>query len=353
MWTASVPASLRQDKLASGIEVYGSRDREMGKNKPAKVSLGLPVYNGERFVGKAIESIIAQTFTDFELIISDNASTDRTPEICEEYARQDSRVRYFRQEINIGAKANFNRVFEYSRGEYFKWVAADDVCGPRYLEFTVAALDNDPAVVLAHTSSRIINGEGEPMSETDLARRVIFDEGIPVQVYPCDKLRHLEAPAPHDRFRDILLNTIWCFEIFALIRREAMLSTYPKGAYYGSDKVMLAQLSLLGRFVEVPEVQFFRRAHHGNSTNMTVRARESWSRAAKTHWKLPTQFPCLVGYTNAVLTSSILLPERVRCLGVIGKFVLRPGRYRNLAHELTSLIRGRQVRARVSQPNPV
>ena len=93
-----------------------------------KVSLGIPVYNGERFVATAIKSVLDQTFTDFELIVCDNASTDQTPEICQEFARKDSRIRYLRQEINIGAKANFNRVFEYARGEYFKWIAADDLC---------------------------------------------------------------------------------------------------------------------------------------------------------------------------------------------------------------------------------
>jgi glycosyltransferase involved in cell wall biosynthesis len=112
--------------------------------KPVKVSLGIPVYNGERFVATAIQSALDQTFSDFELIICENAYTDQTAEICEEFACKDSRIRYIRQEINIGAKANFNRVFEYARGEYFKWIAADDVCGPRYLELTVTALDQDP-----------------------------------------------------------------------------------------------------------------------------------------------------------------------------------------------------------------
>ena len=83
----------------------------MRQRQGIKVSLGLPVYNGERFVGQAIQSVLDQTFTDFELIISDNASTDSTPDICEDFARKDPRIRYIPQEINIGAKANFNRVF--------------------------------------------------------------------------------------------------------------------------------------------------------------------------------------------------------------------------------------------------
>jgi glycosyltransferase involved in cell wall biosynthesis len=309
-----------------------------------KVSLGLPVYNGERFVKHAIQSVLDQTFTDFELIISDNASTDNTPDICEEFARKDSRVRYFRQEINIGAKANFNRVFEYSRGEYFKWVAADDVCGPRYLELTVGRLDADPTAVLAHTISRTINGKGEIVTTEEMDARVIFDEGLPVRVHPEDRPRHLDVSSPHYRFREILIGTHWCFEIFALIRREAMLMTYPKLDYYGSDKVMLAQLSLLGRFHEVQELQFFRRAHHGNSTNMTVADRENWSRSPKAEWKLPTQFPCFAGYTKAALTLPSKVSDRMKCLGVIACFAARPDRYYGVISELRTLLRGRTAK---------
>jgi glycosyltransferase involved in cell wall biosynthesis len=317
---------------------------KMTTRQKIKVSLGLPVYNGERFVRHAIQSVLDQTFTDFELIISDNASTDATPDICEEFARKDPRIRYIRQEINVGAKANFNRVFEYSRGEYFKWVAADDVCGPRYLELTVAQLDADPTVVLAHTHSRTINGEGEIVTAKEMDSRVIFDHGIPVRVHPEDRPRRLDGTAPHSRFREILIGTRWCFEIFALIRRQAMLATYPKLDYYGSDKVMLAQLSLLGRFIEVQELQFFRRAHHGNSTNMSVVDRENWSRRPKTKWKLPTQFPCLVGYTKAALTLPSNTSDRMKCLGVIVHFAARPNRYQGVGAELLTLVRSRTAK---------
>jgi glycosyltransferase involved in cell wall biosynthesis len=320
--------------------------------KPVKVSLGIPVYNGERFVATAIQSAVDQTFTDFELIICDNASTDRTAEICEEFARKDSRIRYIRQEINIGAKANFNRVFEYARGEYFKWIAADDICGPRFLELTVAALDQDPTAVLAHTNSRMINSSGEVVTPEQLDRGVIFDEGFPVQVRRTDRQRRFDAVLPHKRFGEILLDTFWCFEIFALIRRDAMLLTYPKRAYYGSDKVMLAQLSLLGRFVEVSEVQFFRRAHHGNSTNLTIKDREKWSHAPKTHWKLPTQFPCLKGYTISVLTFPLSFSDRLKCLGVIATFVSRPDRYRSLARQLLKLQTRLKIKRVGSVPVP-
>ena len=103
-----------------------------------RVSVGLPVYNGERFLAQAIDSVLQQTHSDLELVISDNASTDRTEEICRSYTTQDSRVRYFRSSANIGACRNFSRVFELSRAPYFKWACYDDICVPGFLEKCVA-----------------------------------------------------------------------------------------------------------------------------------------------------------------------------------------------------------------------
>lgn len=126
------------------------------------VSLGLPVFNGENFLEEAIRSLLAQTFNDFELIISDNASTDRTAEICRTYASQDARIRLFRAEANQGAAPNFNHVAVRAEGRYFKWVAHDDLCAPAYLETCVRVLDEQPDVVLCHTLARHIDENGTP-----------------------------------------------------------------------------------------------------------------------------------------------------------------------------------------------
>jgi len=118
------------------------------KNHKPRVSIGLPVYNGENYLEEAIDSILAQTYKDFELIISDNASTDRTPDICQAYANKDPRIRYYRNEKNIGAAVNFNRVFELSSSEYFKWAAHDDIIAPDYISECIEILDNDDSIVL-------------------------------------------------------------------------------------------------------------------------------------------------------------------------------------------------------------
>ena len=98
------------------------------------VTVGIPVYNGERYLREAVDAILAQTFDDFELILSDNASTDSTAAICKEYAQHDPRVRYLHQPLNIGAPRNYSLLVACARGRYFKWSSASDTCEPAMLE---------------------------------------------------------------------------------------------------------------------------------------------------------------------------------------------------------------------------
>jgi glycosyltransferase involved in cell wall biosynthesis len=111
--------------------------------KLPKVSIGLPVYNGGLFLRGALDSLLQQSFSDFELIISDNASTDDTEIICREYAKKEGRIRYIRQPENQGAMANFKFVLDEAVGEYFMWAAADDRRTEKFLEYAVEVLDSD------------------------------------------------------------------------------------------------------------------------------------------------------------------------------------------------------------------
>ena len=130
-----------------------------GRGFTPLVSIGLPVYNGERFLAQALDSLLGQTLQDFELIISDNASTDGTADICLDYAARDARIRYIRQPSNIGAPRNWNFVALEARGRYFKWASADDFCDPRMLEKCVAVLSADPSVVLCYGRACIVDEE--------------------------------------------------------------------------------------------------------------------------------------------------------------------------------------------------
>ena len=133
--------------------------------------MGLLVYNGEQYLAETIDSLLAQTFEDFELVISDNASTDATAEICRSYAERDSRIRYIRQAENIGAMGNFNFLFSQARGRYFKWAAADDLVAPTFLTRCIEFLDTQPDYVLCHTRTVTIGANGMELPKTILLRR--------------------------------------------------------------------------------------------------------------------------------------------------------------------------------------
>ena len=126
------------------------------------VSIGVPVYNGEKYLAEALDSVLAQSVKDFELIISDNASTDRTPEICRSYQARDSHY-YFHSDRHIGLALNFNRVFELSSAPLFHGGSCDDLYEPLFLERRVDGLHRDPGVVLSHTRTRMIGDAGEPL----------------------------------------------------------------------------------------------------------------------------------------------------------------------------------------------
>lgn len=213
----------------------------MANNQP-RVSIGMPVYNGEDFIEQAIDSILAQTYPDFELIISDNASTDRTCEICEQYAARDQRIRYYRVEKNQGAAWNFNRVFSLASGEFFKWAAHDDIILPEFLEKAVAALDQHPEVVLAASHVLIINDDGERVDDYTIRLRV-------------------DSPSPRVRFRDLVLEWHLCYDVFGLMRTDIVRQTPVMGNYGHGDGVFLERMAVFGPFYEIPGVLFHARIH--------------------------------------------------------------------------------------------
>lgn len=224
-----------------------SEDRT--QQRRPRVSIGLPVYNGAAYLEQALDSLLKQTFSDFELIISDNASTDRTPEICAAYASRDPRIRYFRSDVNRGAAWNFNRVFEEAAGDYFKWMAHDDVIFPDFLEKCVQVLDSDPSAVLCYSKVTIIDGEGDFVRQYDVKLRTDSDRAWL-------------------RFRDLLMEYHLCFDVFGLIRSDALRQTPVMGNYAHGDGILLSRLALLGRFHEIPEFLFLSRKHGQQSMNV-------------------------------------------------------------------------------------
>ena len=206
------------------------------------LTVGMPVYNAERFLAKALDSILGQTFTDFELIISDNASIDRTEEICREFAGRDGRIRYFRNDKNMGAGWNFCRVYSLATGKYYKQAAHDDFLEPAFLDECIAALEADPGLMLAHTRTKMVSPAGDLLEYYEWPLR--FD-----------------SPDPLVRWHDLLLSNHMCFQIFGVFRLDALRHWPPQGSYVNADGVLLAQVALLGRFWESDKALFISTRH--------------------------------------------------------------------------------------------
>lgn len=277
-----------------------------------RVSLAMPVYNGENFIREAIESILAQDFTDFELIITDNASTDATEEICREYAAQDARVRYHRNEKNLGAAPNYNRGYELARGQYLKWCPHDDYISPNFLSACMAKFEERPdaALVFGYTQSVDANSQNSP--------------------WPDGEMETVDDPNPATRFYRCITEAATNFPVFGLYRMDVLARSTMHRSYYGSDRALTAEVALLGPCLLVREAIFYNREHPNRSINITdlsVRSRwqngKSTRRAAMEH----------VNLLSHLIEIARRHPDTVaphRALGALAKYALTPhqlGRY--------------------------
>lgn len=270
------------------------------KDSTPRVSIGLPVYNGERYIREALDSVLAQTFKHFELIISDNASTDRTAEICRAYVKADPRIKYFRNEENLGAAANYNRVFRLSSGTYFKWTAHDDIMAPAFLERCVEMLDCYPSAVLCYPKTLIIDENGERIEH--------YADNLKLASPRADE----RYRSYHQRFR--VKKT--CNPIAGLIRSRMLNMTPLIGNYVASDMILLGELSLLGEFMEVPEYLFYRRIHPMTSVqaNPGLADRAVWFDPGQKGRIQLTVWRWFYEYVRAVMRAPLNLTERVLCL---------------------------------------
>jgi glycosyltransferase involved in cell wall biosynthesis len=269
-----------------------------------RVTVGVAVFNGEPFIVETLDSLLKQTFRDFEIVISDNASTDQTEQICREYVVRDSRIRYYRSDVNRGAAWNHNRVFELARGEYFKWNSADDVCAPEFLDRCVAALDQNPDAV---------------MSCTDVC--AIDEHGQRVGTFPVAIPEEISAGTAHERFRRNIQIDHGCCHIYSLIRSVVLRKTDLISNYDDSDRVLLAHLSLFGRCILIHESLLFNRDHPARFCRSFVgwRTREgaAWFDPSVTNRMLFPYWRILNEARKAVARSPLDWRERLRCYWVL------------------------------------
>lgn len=286
-----------------------SWENTMTKQHRPKVSIGLPVYNGEDFLSCALDALLKQTYSDFELIISDNASIDGTEAICRDYAARDGRIRYVRQDENRGIAWNFNEVFRLSQGRYFKWAAHDDLCDTTFLARSVDILDGDSSVGVCSSRAALIDEHGDLIGviETGSRSSSLYDA------------------RPHRRFADILLHCICLTEFYGLVRAEILRATGLYGSYNLADKVLVAELALHGRILVLPEVLHFWRQHEKQFTrvaDVNQRAMKACPHSArKFSWPYRTESTC--GYCAAILRARLGFLETVLCMVMVARYLFQ------------------------------
>ncbi len=312
-------------------------------NQTPRVSIGVPVYNGQNYLAEALDCLCAQTFDDLEIVISDNGSTDRTEDICRDYAARDRRIRYHRQHSNRGAGWNFSEVFRLARGEYFKWAAHDDLCAPTLIERCVERLDADPGLVLCSARAAVIDAEGQRVDDSSLDARETDFQGVS-SALEARRLCCVGSPRASRRYRGVLVYSLRCYEVFGLIRAAAMRRTGLHRPYNGAEKVFLAELALLGRFAELDETLFFSRWHDQRfsaNRSAAAQARHMDPRAAR-RVTLPRQLRSSWGYFSLIPKSDLPRLEKIGCLLAFGRYLSQAGKWRRAIVE-AALGRGTTV----------
>jgi glycosyltransferase involved in cell wall biosynthesis len=214
----------------------------VGAHRAPRVTLGVTTYNVERYLPGALDSLLAQDYTDFEIVACDNVSTDSTWDILSAYADKDSRLRIYRNPENLGEAGNFHRVVSLARGEFFRASAHDDIAAPGLLSACVAALDANPKAVLAFPSTILIDGDGN-------------------EIGPWEDHLDLRQGGTAARIAKYAQKWNICNEVFGLIRTDVLRRTRMLGPFLSSDVRMLHELALRGEFVQLPERLFYRRMH--------------------------------------------------------------------------------------------
>lgn len=289
------------------------------------ISIGMPVYNGSRYLVEALESLLAQTCGDFELIISDNASTDSTAEICQDYAANDARIRYFRQPQNLGAIGNFNWTFTQASGRFFKWAACDDLCAATFLERCVDELQRRPDCVWCHCDSDMIDQDGRSWID----RLPADDEEIELDRHgnrswkglPRDDFDHQR---PDRRYAGVLLGTRWSVDSYGLIRSDALRQTRMLVDLYGAEKVLMGELSLLGKSYQIPELLFRQRIHaEASSFVSSAQAQQQFVTARQAKPFFSTRLSLLEAHRAGIAHASLSTIDRIRCYGVLTRYAMQ------------------------------
>jgi glycosyltransferase involved in cell wall biosynthesis len=270
-----------------------------------RLTIGLPVYNGENYLADSLEALLGQSYEDFEMVISDNASSDGTADICTSYAKSDSRIRYIRQERNIGLQPNHNFVIRQAKGELFKMASHDDLYARDLLKRCVEALDERPQAVIAHCREAMIDTAG------NVIKLITYSAAV-------------DSPRAPERFRSMLFDG-WDDYTYGVMRTKVLSSTHLHGSHHFADRTINTELSLHGPFLMVPDLMYFRRDHPERTSPYTVRSRCVYlnprraNRLRNPVLRLYAEY--IWGYVAAIESAPLSPAERAECYGYLARWL--------------------------------
>jgi len=298
-------------------------------NAAPRLSIGLAVYNGENYLAESLDALLGQSYEDFELIISDNASTDGTADICHQYEDQDCRIRYIRQQRNIGLAPNHNFVFNQASGELFKWASHDDLYAPDLLQRCVDALDENPHVVLAHSWTAIVDGSGTVTKKLE---------------YPLTTAS-LRAP---ERFRSMLFAD-GGDDVYGVVRTNILRRTALHGSHHHADRTITTEIALHGPFHQVQDWLYFRRDHPEREERAcpTVRTRcanMDPRRADRLrHPAVRLYGEYILAYVAAIRRAPLSSADRRECYRYLAQWATSRARPRRAPHAEAPVFRAQPV----------
>ena len=299
---------------------------EINDNLP-KISIGIPVYNGEKYLELALNSLLEQSFSDFEIVISDNASTDRTEEICRSFQSRDKRVVYHRNSVNIGAAGNYKKVFQLAKGEFFKWMAHDDKCSPNYLEECVKVLEEDPDIVMSFPRFVLIDEKDSTLPVIE-KNTYLTPKGETIST---NLQRNFMSIHASDRYSAVLYDTKECYEFFGLSRRDIIEQTSKHDYFYGSDKVLLCELAMMGKIKEVLSATGFFRIHSEQSQSLkNAKERADWISPNLNYGEFRSRIKCIQGYCRSIFAYPASWSERRKCLLILTAWLLNFNNWRTM-----------------------
>lgn len=264
----------------------------------ARVTIGMPVYNAERYIMEALQSLVGQTYSDFEIIICDNASTDETFNICHEFCKKHKNITVIKNEKNIGAAANFNLVASKAKSEYFKWASYDDICHRDLIKKCVEFLDKNKDVDLCYSVAGRIDENGSHLDDYQFDLNTMSDKRW-------------------ERFSDLIVKRHNCHFVFGVFRTKELKNTCLILSHEGSDRILLGEIGLAGKMYEIPEVLFFRRDHPNVSMRIERQNRIAWFDPLKSGRMTYPNWRIMVEHARSIFLFPMAITEKLKCFRVL------------------------------------